>query len=292
MQVYVEPGKYVVAVSGGVDSMALLDMLAQRPDLELVVAHFEHGIREDSLADLRLVESAAHTYGLPFIHEHGNLGPGASEASARDVRYAFLRRVQAAQKARALITAHHQDDVVETAILNGLRGTGSRGLSSLQSHDVVVRPLLHLPKQYLYAYARARKLTWREDSTNQDVRYRRNYIRQVIMPRLTPEQRAQLVAQIATAADLNGEIQQLVATMLAQQNSPDVLDRRWFIQLPHRVATEVMAEWLRAHRLSFDRPTVERLVVFVKTSHPGKRADITGRHVLHSDAAVVTLTVR
>src|SRR5260221_102633 len=128
MELNVNPGKYIVAVSGGVDSMALLDMLVVLPGLELVVAHFERGIRADSDQDRQLVAATAARYGLPFVFMRGNLGAGVSEAAARTARYAFLGRVRGAHNAGAIITAHHQDDVIETALINLVRGTGSRGL--------------------------------------------------------------------------------------------------------------------------------------------------------------------
>src|SRR5689334_6585659 len=117
-----KPGHYVVAVSGGVDSMALLHMLNSRPDLKLTVAHFDHGIRDDSAQDLLLVEKVAKSYGRPFVFKAGRLGPDASEAGARTARYRFLRQVLRDCGAKAIITGHHQDDLLETAILNMLRG--------------------------------------------------------------------------------------------------------------------------------------------------------------------------
>jgi tRNA(Ile)-lysidine synthase len=88
------PAKYVVAVSGGVDSVVLLHILARRvPSQRLVVAHFDHGIRPDSYEDLRLVARMANDHGLAFLSDEGKLGPDASEAAARDARYRFLRRV-------------------------------------------------------------------------------------------------------------------------------------------------------------------------------------------------------
>src|SRR5438445_4950610 len=115
-----KPGSYAVAVSGGVDSVVLLDILAKRDDLELAVAHFDHGIREDSVEDRHFVEGLAKNYGLPFIYEEGSLGPKSSEAEAREARYKFLRQAQKKAGAKAIITAHHQDDLLETAILNML----------------------------------------------------------------------------------------------------------------------------------------------------------------------------
>src|SRR5262249_18822874 len=153
----------VVAVSGGVDSMTLLDVLAKQPDLRLVVAHFDHGIRADSEQDRQLVQAAAERYGLPFVFDMGHLGPATSEAKARRARYDFLRRVQRSSGARAVVTAHHQDDVLETAMLNLLRGTGRRGLTSLNSRPGLERPLLDTPKWKIKDHALSARLNWRED---------------------------------------------------------------------------------------------------------------------------------
>lgn len=276
MKLDVAPGKYVVAVSGGVDSMALLDMLTRMSHLELVVAYFDHGIRADSAEDGRVVGTAAGRYGLPFVSACGNLGQGVSEAVARDARYTFLRKVQAAHRARGILTAHHQDDVLETAILNMLRGTGRRGLSSLRSGRGIIRPLLHVAKQDLQQYAADHQLDWREDSTNTNERYLRNYVRRQIIPRMHAAQRRDLLARIASAAGLNDAID----TLLAGYITGDTLPRGWFIMLPHMVACDVMASWLRQHAAAFDHRAVDRLVVFGKTAHPGKRHDVDAGHRL------------
>ena len=133
LDITVKPGRYVLAVSGGVDSMVLLNLLQQQPDVQLTIAHFDHGIRTDSADDRRLVQAAARFYGLPVVYHEGQLGADASEATARQARYEFLRTVRLVANAKAIITAHHQDDVLETAILNMLRGTGRRGNRSFKS---------------------------------------------------------------------------------------------------------------------------------------------------------------
>ena len=303
MDVELKPGKYVVAVSGGVDSMALLYALVQQSLVvshqslgkvdgrratddssrsRLVVAHFDHGIRPDSEQDREFVQEQARKYGLPFVHEEGKLGPDASEAHARDVRYLFLRRAQKGQGAQAIITAHHQDDVLETAVLNLLRGTGRKGLSSLKSHDDMVRPLLNTPKQDLIAYARQHNIAWREDPTNVDERYLRNYIRRRIMPRFASRARQQLLARIEKAHRLNEEIDALLDNLLQAQPGTNQLQRRWFAALPYAVSCEVMAAFLRHNGISgFTRGRIERLVVAAKTKPPGKLADVDADYVLH-----------
>jgi tRNA(Ile)-lysidine synthase len=290
MKIDIRPGKYVVAVSGGVDSMVLLDMLARMASdagsrLLFVVAHFDHGIREDSDQDQQMVAAATQARALPYIYEQGFLGADASEAQAREARYAFLRRVQAEQGADAIVTAHHQDDVLETAVINMIRGTGSRGLGSLRSTGDIVRPLLGVTKRELHEYAKAHNVAWQEDSTNQDERYLRNYIRRQLMPKLTPAHRVALLSATQLAANLNEEIEQLLMPYI---NSTQ-LDRRWFVHLPHQVAAETMAAWLRHNHVVFDRKTVERLVVFAKTGQPGKRASLDSKRQLAASKEHITL---
>lgn len=281
MELMVAPGKYVVAVSGGVDSMALLHALRGRPDLKITVAHFDHGIRPDSAEDRRLVQAAAQAYGLPFVYATADLGPGTSEAAAREARYRFLHSVKTASGAQGIITAHHRDDVLETAVINILRGTKRKGLSALRSTDTIVRPLLHLPKQSIRGYAQKHNLAWREDSTNQDVNYLRNYIRHMVLPRLQPAQRAQLLKIIKQAQRTNDQIDGHLINHLHVQLSDDRLARYWFGQLPHAVAREVLQAWLRRHKIkNMDAKLLERVVVAAKTYRAGQRIVVDGSHEL------------
>ncbi|HVS58792.1 MAG TPA: tRNA lysidine(34) synthetase TilS [Candidatus Saccharimonadales bacterium] len=274
MNIEVAPGKYVVAVSGGVDSVALLHALKNLAGLKLVVAHFDHGIRSDSAEDRRHVQALARQYKLPFVYDRAELGPEASEAAARQARYTFLRKVRASSGAQAIITAHHQDDLLETAILNLVRGTHRKGLSSLYSQGDIVRPLLQVPKQELMTYAKDQGLVWREDSTNTYQRYLRNYVRHSLLRRLAPGERQKWLDVITRAHQLNQETDMLLTNMLHLQSAKGQLDRLWFSGLGHAEAMEVMAAWLRAHGVrDFDRPTLERLVVGAKVSPPGKRVD-------------------
>lgn len=273
------PGTYAVAVSGGVDSMVLLHALWRenqtRQQWRLVVAHLDHGMRPDSAEDRRLVETAAQRLKLPFIYEEARLGAGASEAAARTARYGFLKRVQQERGARAIVTAHHEDDVLETAVINLLRGSGRKGLTSLANRSGVERPLLHVSKQAIIADAEKYKLEWREDSTNADTDYLRNYVRHELLPRFSSSGRRELQRIITGLRTTNAELDELLAHELAAQATSDQIDRAWFADLPHSVAREVMAAWLRRHGLrDFDSKTLERLVVAAKTAMAGKSFDV------------------
>lgn len=278
MKLELEPGRYVVAVSGGVDSRVLLDLLAAAKQYDLIVAHFDHGIRPDSADDAHFVEQLARQYGLPFFTEAGHLGSMASEASARTARYDFLYRIMAAEGASALITAHHQDDVLETAIINLLRGSGRKGLTALRDVPEVRRPLLAQSKQNILEYAQARTLEWREDSTNQDTNYLRNYVRLRILPRFSEKDRQALRAIIKQQDILNEHIDTQLTELPGWEVDGQTIDRVWFNCLPHDVAKEVIATWLRSNSLrDFDRQTIERIVVAGKVTHAGKQIDILRR---------------
>ena len=180
--------KILVAVSGGVDSVVLLDFLVEKFRKEkgeawtqknLIVAHFEHGIRgEESKQDLKFVEELAAKYGVKFEFENGNLGENSSEEKARNARYAFLRKI--AKRENAIIfTAHHKNDLAETFALNLARGGGWRAVACFDSPDIE-RPFLRFSKSEILKMAKQRGLVWREDSTNLSQKYARNRIRKTL----------------------------------------------------------------------------------------------------------------
>lgn len=300
MDIQLEPGSYVVAVSGGVDSSALLHHLyaqnwaaanAGQPTSKLIVAHFDHGIREDSGEDRKLVQALAQAYGLTFVYDEGRLGPEASEATARAARYKFLRQVQKASNSRAIITAHHQDDLLETAILNILRGTGRKGLTALTSRPGLHRPVLHLPKQALVDYAHDQGLRWREDSTNHDPKYLRNYVRHYLLPKFDEPSKQQFRDIIIRLQRQNQELDNALVNLIHQQSKAGKIDRRWFNHLPHAVAREILATWFRAHGWrQLNRRSLERLVVAAKVAKPGKLFPLYKGHQLKVGTKYLALT--
>ncbi len=293
----VQPGRYVVAVSGGVDSVVLLHLLyVQYSGLDgyhFVVAHYDHGIRQDSKEDRRLVQHLANLYNMPFVYDEGHLGSQASEATAREARYTFLRTVKKTCGADAIMTAHHQDDVIETAFLNLLRGTGRKGLTSLRSSDDVLRPLLHVSKQDIIVYAQNNRLTWREDSTNTDLRYKRNYIRHQVVNKLSDKQREELLVRITKMHKLNQEIDRILDSYLNIQLRADVLHRKSFTQLPHDIAKESVAAWLRKHQVrDFDTKGLERIVVAAKTYQSGQQIDVNKDWIIRVEKDTLALKHR
>ncbi len=290
MKTNLEPGKYVVAVSGGVDSVVLLDLLAKQSGCQLVVAHFDHGIRPDSAKDSLFVEKLAQNYGLEFYCEEGKLGPNASEELAREKRYEFLRKVKEQTGSQAIVTAHHQDDSIETAIINIIRGTGRKGLSSLKSTNEIKRPLLASTKEELTSYARKNNLSWHDDLSNTDQKYLRNYVRHSVIPQLSPGQKAKLLDVVRDSRRLNEEADALLDGLAAQIFEENKIKRRLFAALPHDLSKELLAHWLRARNITFDSRMLERLSVFLKTGRPGSQADVSGGYVLAAQKDFISLS--
>ena len=284
MDIKLKHGKYILAVSGGVDSMALLHRLTLEPDLELVVAHFNHNMRPSSAEDQKLVKKAAKGYGLCFETAEARKGELSGEDDARNARYGFLRAVKEKHKADAIITAHHQDDKLETALLNIIRGTGRKGLSAISNNKNIIRPLLNIPKETVIGYARRNKLAWNEDSTNYSPEYLRNYLRLKIIPRLTAMQRENLIYNIDKVAITNKTLDEQIATLshLIYQNKQ--IDRDGFSALPSDVGRELLVHWLRiAGTGEFDRRTIGKLSMAIKTAKNGSVHPIKQSHFMTVD---------
>lgn len=208
----------VVAVSGGMDSMVLLDLLHRAApvlEMRLVVAHGHHGLRPaEADGDQALVHEQAMARGLPFVceslpvlSEAENSGESI-EMAGRRLRHDFLARTALASGCRRIALAHHADDQVELILLRLLRGAGGEGLGGMTlcspspsaSEIDLIRPLLSLPRDALTAYAQEQGLKWREDSSNQDIKFLRNRIRHGLLPLLQNEYQPEVRDILARSA--------------------------------------------------------------------------------------------
>ncbi|MEM8734737.1 MAG: tRNA lysidine(34) synthetase TilS [Planctomycetota bacterium] len=184
----------LVGVSGGADSVALLlALLEVHPCRDLVeVGHFNHCWRgAESDADAEWVAEICSRYRVRFhLGKDDSQAPEKSEASARDARYAFLSSRAFAIGARTVVTAHTADDRVETLVHNLFRGSGMAGVAaighwrSMSEELLLVRPMLAVTRKQVIAYLTKRGQDFREDYSNQDVSFRRNYIRRSLLPEI------------------------------------------------------------------------------------------------------------
>lgn len=208
--------RLVVAVSGGADSMALLHLyIRARGPKGLLAATFDHGLRgEQSREDARFVAETAAAWGVRCAVGHGGLSPDAAghEARAREARYRFLAAAARDFGASYVATAHHADDQAETVLLNLIRGTGARGLGGMRPITplphapelTLIRPLLDARRADLLDYCRAEGIAWRDDPTNADTDYRRNWARHVVLP-LLADANPKIVEALTRMASIIGE---------------------------------------------------------------------------------------
>lgn len=268
--------KYILAISGGVDSVVLLDMWAKKhaPD-ELIVCHFDHGIREESAEDARFVQALADHYGLEYYTGRAALGEAASEEVARAARYDFLCTLAAKHEA-VIVTAHHLDDLVESVVINLHRGTGWRGVA-VMNRSGIVRPLLSTTKQQLYEYATDNRLEWVEDRTNHDRRYLRNRVRLYThgLPRDTKTAIAQL-------RDEQVQISKLIEAETAAVSCLRAQSRHFYIMVDRGIAHELLRAYCKnQHIATVTTPQYDRLLHAIKTARPGSRYDLGRGNFIH-----------
>jgi len=219
--------KVLIAVSGGVDSITLLDIMANLTlkynNLRLGIAHFNHKLRgKSSDEDEKFVRNLSNKYNIQFFSSSGNVSEyselkGVSiEQAARTLRYKFLERASKKFDADYVFTAHTIDDNVETFFINLFRGSGLAGLSGIPKKRLLVkrilllRPLINLRKKDLINYAKIRKLNWREDESNQFLNYSRNKIRLELIPYIEEKFNPSIVNVIQRTQELIDGAENLV----------------------------------------------------------------------------------
>ncbi len=190
--------KFVLALSGGLDSTALLLLaLGLLAPAQIIAAHLNHGLRgEEARRDQEFAAALAAERGVRFITETADVaalaaerGKGVEEA-ARRARYKFLLEAARETRAQYILTAHQADDQAETVLMNFIRGAGAGGLAGihprrdLEGGIAVLRPLLQLSRDDLLRVATEAGQAWVEDGSNQDGRYRRNALRLELIPKI------------------------------------------------------------------------------------------------------------
>jgi tRNA(Ile)-lysidine synthase len=202
--------RLLIAVSGGQDSLCLIKLLLDLQSKwgwDLGIAHCDHRWRSDSQANAHHVENLAKTWGISFYLATAN-EPINSEAAARDWRYQALSAIAQANNYQYIVTGHTASDRAETLLYNLIRGTGADGLQALTwqrpltTGIILVRPLLKITRSQTEQFCQEFKLPIWEDSTNQDLQYARNRIRQELLPYLRENFNPQVESALAQTAEL------------------------------------------------------------------------------------------
>ena len=258
-------GRYLVGVSGGRDSVALLHWLINLGYAKLIVCHLNHQLRgRSSLADARFVENISRKYevrfelGLANVRALARKQKMSIETAAREARYKFFADTARRRKCKTIFLAHHADDVVETFLINLFRGAGTTGLAGMREVSTrqidavdltVVRPLLGAWRKEIDAYVRKHRLTFREDASNQNLNPVRNRIRHRVIPYLERELDRNIRPVIWRAAAIAAEEEDSIDRQLPDSNGVE-LSAANLRGLPIAVQRRAILKWLRAQNIS------------------------------------------
>ena len=284
--------KLVLGVSGGPDSVCLLDLVSKVADfyeLKLVVASLDHGIRGAASAkDSKFVAQISKKYGIKFITKKVDTKKFAKqnklnlEEAARKLRYDFFYQILKKEKADFVVTAHTFDDQVETVLMRFLRGSGIGGLAGiLPKRDKVIRPLLGVSRQEIIGYCKKNRIQYRLDNTNLNQKILRNKIRYELIPYLlkynpnlkrTITKTAALFAcyrdDLLTSADLKYK-----KCIIERSAKKVTLDLREWQNLTLLYKTEVLRLAIRellGEVMGFDQVHFEEMIGLLERSEPKK----------------------
>ena len=253
----IENKKLILALSGGIDSMVLSDLLL-KAKADFVLAHCNFHLRgEESDGDERFVREYAERNGLKvFVKQFDTTDYAKThglsiEMAARDLRYAWFEELRQQLNYDYIAVAHHADDQLETFFINLLRGAGIRGLKGMQPvNGNLIRPLLDVSREEIHQYALENGIQWREDHTNAETQFLRNKIRHELLPvidDISKEGRASILKSIHHLAAENELYRELLAERLSTGHHDGV-------RMPkEHISFQLLFEWLREYGFNSDQ---------------------------------------
>lgn len=233
-------GTFIVAFSGGYDSMCLLDMLHKNGYKDVVAVHLNHNWRgEESEKEANVCEKFAKSRGIKFYTETLDTSDPKNETAAREARYDFFKRCAEKFNSEVVFTAHNYDDNAETVLYRIIKGTGIAGLQGIAEHrDIFYRPFLTMKRDDIERYCKENGLKPNKDSSNENIKYKRNLIRKKILPILR-----EINPKVTDAINSLSEI--------ARENNGEKLAIR---------------ELLIKHNIDYDKKKIDEIFEFVNTN--------------------------
>ena len=297
----IEKGDSIVsAVSGGSDSVFMLEMLlAIKSDYELniIVCHVNHGLRgAEAQRDEDFVKNLAKKYDLIYEVEHIDMAGYAKEHSltceeaGRKLRYLFFEEIKEKYKADKVAIAHNENDVAETIFLNIFRGTGLDGLESIPlRRDFYIRPILCFEKSEILDFLKENNIHYVDDSTNFTNDYKRNTIRNEILPFIKKNFNENIVSSMSRLASIAKEnnlyLEDIINDKYTNIVNANTISREGFNELNHYEKTLVLRKFLREnlnYLNNISKDNIEDMINLISLDS-GKKYDIDGKHYLVND---------
>ena len=288
-----------VAVSGGADSVVLFHIfreLTKEFSIDLTILHVNHQLRGvESDADEEFVRQLASTHNVPLLVEAGPVQIGNLEGEARRVRRLFFHRMMQDGHVNRIALGHTRTDQAETVLFRLLRGSGPTGLAAMPfvSKDGLIRPLLTTNREEMRQFAESRRMAWREDSSNQDLRFARNRLRLQTIPSLVRDYNANLEGVLAGTADIFREEEaywrRIVERTFRKLSHPNQLGltvdlrpfRKLHLALKRRVLRHAIGT-VRGSLQALDLPHIDAVLAITESSQGHDRIVIPGLDALRS----------
>ncbi len=248
--------KLIIGVSGGVDSMVLLDIL-NKQGFDLVVCHVNYNLRQDSINDFLLIKKYCkkHDIKLEYFQVDKKI-LGNIQGEARKIRYKYFKEISNSYFTPRVVIAHHQDDNIETYLLQKNRNIIVEHYGLKYSRDVfsmnILRPMLDVNKQDILNYASINGIKWNEDSTNSENKYLRNKIRNTVLSEMSWIKKKAILAQI----QINNKKTKLLFKKVREKMDEYIVDNKLseeIFVLPKTQATIIIYSYLQKNRYPVSR---------------------------------------
>lgn len=294
--------RYLIGVSGGRDSVALLHWLVEIGYRDLIVCHLDHQLRgRAAKADARLVENLAERFNFDFERGETNVRALAArkkisiETAGRLARYEFFARTAKRKRSRTIFLAHHADDLVETFLINLLRGSGATGLAAMREismrrvDDVeltIVRPFLDVWRDEIDRYVASNNLEFRDDASNRDLTPLRNRIRHRVIPYMEKTLGRKIRASIWRAATITAEEESFFAELLPDGLTQ--LEAKELRVMPLTLQRRMLRDWLQRHKIpDVNFALVERVRALVEVTNRVAKTNLPGNRYVRRRAGKI-----
>lgn len=274
---------YLVAFSGGFDSMCLLYALNKICKNKIIAIHLNHNWRgEESDNEELNCQNFCKTYGIDFYSEKLDSNIPHTETAARDARYKFFENCAKKFNSEIVFTAHNKNDNAETLIYRICMGTGTTGLQGISKHrKIYYRPLLSITREEIEKYSKKLNLTPNSDSSNQNTKYKRNYIRAKIIP-ILKEINPNVIDTINSLSEIAQEDNEIITNsveqILTKISDKNKIKITKFLSQPTSVQKRIIYDIFTKNNLDYDRKKIENILKFIyenKSVKAGKTCSLT-----------------
>lgn len=270
--------KLLVAFSGGYDSLCLLDIL-HKLGLNPIAIHLNHNWRgEESLRDENFCCEYCKSRGIEFYTEKLSADIPHTETAAREARYNFFEKCAAKFNSNAVLTAHNLDDLAETMIYRIIKGTGVVGLKGIsKQRGNFYRPLLDVSRSEIEAYCKENNLTGVNDSSNNDIKYKRNFIRHKLLP-LIAEINENYPQALKSLSEIADETSGIINEFMERIKEETENSTQKFVKLGKHAQNYFIHDYFKRNNLEYDRRKITDVVDFINqnaNSKSGRKASVT-----------------